>query len=100
MHVTMEDSQEQQLPVITDYAGKPLSFTSLLPTMTAAQSPTLNKYWSQRYRLFSRYDRGVRMDSGEKSYLNKLCVYMYIPFSGFAMDCLRGSPLVVVVVGR
>ena len=25
----------------------------------------LHKYWFQRYRLFSRYDEGVRMDRGE-----------------------------------
>ena len=27
----------------------------------------LHKYWFQRYRLFSRYDEGVRMDRGENS---------------------------------
>lgn len=55
----------EQLPVISDYAGQPLSFTSLLPTISAEDSPTLCKYWSQRYRLFSRYDQGIQMDQGE-----------------------------------
>ena len=55
----------EQLPVISDYAGQPLSFSSLLPTMSAKDSPALCKYWSQRYRLFSRYDQGIQMDKGE-----------------------------------
>ena len=56
---------EQQLPVVSDYASKPLSFTSLLPTISAEDCPILRKYWSQRYRLFSRYDQGIQMDKGE-----------------------------------
>ena len=56
---------EQQLPVVSDYASKPLSFTSLLPTISAEDCPILHKYWSQRYRLFSRYDQGIQMDKGE-----------------------------------
>lgn len=28
--------------------------------------PELSKYWWQRYRLFSRFDRGIRIDRGNK----------------------------------
>lgn len=58
--------QLEQLPVISNYAGKPLSFTSLLPMISVEDSPSLRKYWSQRYRLFSRYDQGIQMDKGER----------------------------------
>ena len=54
-------ADRQQMP---HYAGKPLSFKSLLPTTSAEHCPTLDKYWSQRYRLFSRYDHGIQLDSG------------------------------------
>ena len=66
MHDSSMVDQQEQLPIISNYAGKPLSFTSLLPTISAEDSPTLRKYWSQRYRLFSRYDQGIQMDKGEK----------------------------------
>lgn len=65
MHDSSVVNELEQLPVISDYAGQPLSFTSLLPTISAEDSPTLCKYWSQRYRLFSRYDQGIQMDKGE-----------------------------------
>lgn len=29
-----------------------------------AADPELAKYWAQRYRLFSRYDEGIRLDRG------------------------------------
>lgn len=32
-----------------------------------AADPELAKYWAQRYRLFSRFDEGVRLDRGELS---------------------------------
>ena len=67
MHDSSVVNDLEQLPVISDYAGQPLSFTSLLPTISAEDSPTLCKYWSQRYRLFSRYDQGIRMDQGESN---------------------------------
>lgn len=56
----------KQLPSVTNYAGKPLSFSSILPTTSAEESPTLHKYWSQRYRLFNLYDQGIQMDIGEE----------------------------------
>ena len=67
MHDSSVVNDLEQLPVISDYAGQPLSFTSLLPTISAEDSPTLCKYWSQRYRLFSRYDQGIQMDQGESN---------------------------------
>lgn len=29
-----------------------------------AADPELAKYWAQRYRLFSRFDEGIRLDRG------------------------------------
>ena len=63
-----------QLPVATSYAGKPLSLSSLMPTMSAESSPSLCKYWSQRYRLFSLYDQGIQMDNGERKGSSLVCV--------------------------
>lgn len=34
-----------------------------VPTEMAAE-PELAKYWAQRYRLFSRYDEGIKLDKG------------------------------------
>ena len=49
------------------YAGVPLSFVSLLPaTPTIIEdTPSLAKYWSQRFRLFSKYSDGIQLDHGE-----------------------------------
>lgn len=30
-----------------------------------AADPDLAKYWVQRYRLFSRFDEGIQLDTGE-----------------------------------
>lgn len=30
-----------------------------------ASQPELAKYWAQRYRLFSRFDEGIKLDHGE-----------------------------------
>lgn len=30
-----------------------------------AAEPELAKYWAQRYRLFSRFDEGVKLDHGQ-----------------------------------
>lgn len=68
MHDSSVLDELEQLPVVSKcmYAGKTLSFSSLLPTISAEDSFTLKKYWSQRYRLFSRYDQGIKMDKGEE----------------------------------
>mgnify|MGYP001859137412 CR=1 FL=1 len=29
-----------------------------------AADPELIKYWAQRYRLFSRFDEGIKLDRG------------------------------------
>ena len=47
------------------YVGQPLTFSQLIPTATVDDTPALKKYWSQRYRLFSKYDEGICMDNGE-----------------------------------
>lgn len=35
-----------------------------MPPEIAAE-PELAKYWAQRYRLFSRFDEGVKLDHGQ-----------------------------------
>ena len=35
-----------------------------VPAEMAAE-PQLAKYWAQRYRLFSRFDEGIRLDRGQ-----------------------------------
>lgn len=37
-----------------------------MPPEIAAE-PELAKYWAQRYRLFSRFDEGIKLDHGELS---------------------------------
>lgn len=36
----------------------------VMPAEIAAE-PELAKYWAQRYRLFSRFDEGIKLDHGE-----------------------------------
>lgn len=33
-----------------------------------AAEPQLAKYWAQRYRLFSRFDEGIRLDRGQSAH--------------------------------
>lgn len=35
-----------------------------VPAEMAAE-PELAKYWAQRYRLFSRFDEGIKLDRGQ-----------------------------------
>lgn len=37
-----------------------------MPPEIAAE-PELAKYWAQRYRLFSRFDEGIKLDHGESA---------------------------------
>lgn len=37
-----------------------------VPAEMAAE-PELAKYWAQRYRLFSRFDQGIRLDRGQSA---------------------------------
>ena len=46
------------------FAGKPLPLIDLLPRPHLSPTTQLLKYWSQRYRLFSRYDNGICLDRG------------------------------------
>lgn len=75
--------------LVVCYAGQPIAFSSLLPSFgitstlssnmeTSPQlesseptpsvpqtAPSLAKYWSQRYRLFSKFDTGIHLDDGK-----------------------------------
>ena len=57
------------------YAGMSLSYPPLLPAASVQDTPSLAKYHSQRYRLFSKFDQGVQLDHGE---LSKITIYGYI----------------------
>lgn len=35
-----------------------------MPAEMAAE-PELAKYWAQRYRLFSQFDQGIKLDRGQ-----------------------------------
>ena len=48
-----------------EHIGKPIDFTELLPLAEDEHIQRyLSKYWSQRYRLFMKYDGGIKMDKG------------------------------------
>lgn len=60
-----DDTLDESSHNPSSYVGQPLTFSQLLPTATVDDTPVLKKYWSQRYRLFSKYDEGICMDNGE-----------------------------------
>lgn len=43
-----------------------------VPAEMAAE-PDLAKYWAQRYRLFSRFDEGIRLDRGQSALCMHAC---------------------------
>lgn len=43
--------------------GKNKKMNGLPPEI--ASDPELAKYWAQRYRLFSRFDDGIKLDKGK-----------------------------------
>ncbi len=50
------------------YAGEALVFSTLLPPVAMEPSGQhMNKYWNQRYRLFSKFDDGISMDNGKRT---------------------------------
>lgn len=59
--------QETITSGFSSLAGQTLNLSTLLPPALTSPPPRLAKYWSQRYRIFSQYDQGVRMDEGEPS---------------------------------
>ena len=63
----VSDSQEQCSQLVLQCAGMSVDFQTLLPSGEEPLSGHLKKYWSQRYRLFSRYDEGIVMDHGKQS---------------------------------
>lgn len=48
-----------------------------------AAEPELAKYWAQRYRLFSRFDEGVKLDHGQSDlYLSlKINIFLHFPLN-------------------
>ena len=56
------------------HAGKRLDFPRLLPLTCPQDTPSLAKYWSQRYRLFSRFNNGIHLDSGKGE--TEMCICM------------------------
>ena len=60
-----------------EYAGRPLPLDELLPRPHLSPSGQLAKYWSQRFRLFSRYDDGVCLDRGMMSPLHHVPSQMF-----------------------
>ena len=41
--------------------------------------PELAKYWAQRYRLFSRFDEGIRLDRGQSVCIFRLTEFISCP---------------------
>ena len=62
---------------VREYAGRPLPLDELLPCPHLSPSGQLAKYWSQRFRLFSRYDDGVCLDRGMMSPLHHVPSQMF-----------------------
>ena len=60
------DASEQGQSVVNvgQFAGVPLDLETVSPPH-GKPSGSLAKYWSQRYRLFSRFDQGVLLDEGK-----------------------------------
>ncbi len=48
-----------------------------MPPEIAAE-PELAKYWAQRYRLFSRFDEGIKLDHGESAQSHHLHFRQFI----------------------
>ena len=76
VNVTDEDGLKEDVEIVIEedkqymrYAGQPLPLNDLLPHPQISPMLELDKYWSQRYRLFSRYDDGVCIDRGMMSSL-------------------------------
>ena len=63
--VTAQDANSWMI-----HAGKPIDFMQLLPLAEDEQIQRyLSKYWSQRYRLFMKYDGGIKMDRGKMGWM-------------------------------
>lgn len=48
--------------------AKNLNKLTEVPAEIMNEKKTLMKYWAQRFRLFSRFDEGVKMDRGKITY--------------------------------
>ncbi|KAF3858939.1 hypothetical protein F7725_012140 [Dissostichus mawsoni] len=60
-----------------------------VPAEMAAE-PQLAKYWAQRYRLFSRFDEGIRLDRGKIAEHIALRVEHSFPDSQLIIDAFCG----------
>lgn len=65
--VSFNDTSNWILPKkIDSAAGQKISVSDFLPPPSCISfDHMLTKYWSQRFRLFSLYDQGIRMDHGK-----------------------------------
>jgi hypothetical protein len=42
------------------------------------QNLVFKKYWPKRYRLFSKFDDGIRLDCGKFSYVIYILIYYFV----------------------
>jgi 16S rRNA G966 N2-methylase RsmD len=59
------DNDSEQFHSAIDEKDEPSDEKVLEPNDLIAKDPTLRKYWHQRYRLFSKFDQGIIIDSPE-----------------------------------
>ena len=63
--VSASSTTPEGASVFLRYAGQSLAFSDLLPPVAMEpRGSHMAKYWSQRYRLFSKFDQGVCLDNG------------------------------------
>lgn len=53
----------------------------------------VEKYWAQRYRLFSRFDWGIQIDAGKSSFAH---FHAYVPFQNIFPRKFASLNLVIV----
>lgn len=56
-------SNEQSDMEVTHTNGDTISGSALFPVNEIEKDPNLAKYWTQRYRIFSRFDEGIKLDA-------------------------------------
>lgn len=60
-----KDESEQLHCLVPDAKDNEVPGAVLAVPSETCEDETLFKYWCQRYRLFSRYDSGIKLDRGE-----------------------------------
>lgn len=63
------DFNEEGIVVSADFTGNEVKKQN---NETAEVDEALKKYWYQRYRLFSRFDEGIKLDHGTEFYVFKV----------------------------